>query len=303
MQRHSYLPICPIWACPLARNLSNQAALRSDFAEPISLKPLDGFIAFEVLWIFLDLWLCNIMVVWPWPWIFKVKFWKCFIWMGQLTWNEQDVSRLDVTPTLWLSTFRSPKTLTLDFQGQILKKWYLRNGMANWHRVKGMWVDRMLDPCCDFQLSPHQWPWPWIFKVKFWKSLILWMGWPIDTERKGCESIECLTHVVTFNVLLFHDPGLRFSMSNLEKKLYLRKGIADPHMERKGCGSIECYTHIVTSNFDLTHDLDLGFWRLENWNCCNLWMGGSTHLKWKGCELYMMLDAQWDWPWATVHGK
>ena len=55
LQRHSYLPICPIWACPWAKNLSNQAALGSDFAEPISLKPLDGFIPFEVLWNCLDL--------------------------------------------------------------------------------------------------------------------------------------------------------------------------------------------------------------------------------------------------------
>ena len=43
---HSYLAICPIWACPWAKNLSNQAALGPDFAEPISLKPLDGFIPF-----------------------------------------------------------------------------------------------------------------------------------------------------------------------------------------------------------------------------------------------------------------
>ena len=28
-------------------------------------------------------------------------------------------------------------TLTLDFQGQILKKSYLRNGMADWHGRKG----------------------------------------------------------------------------------------------------------------------------------------------------------------------
>ena len=51
---HSYLPICPIWACPLAQNLSNQAALGPDFAEPISLKPLDGFMPFQVLWNCLD---------------------------------------------------------------------------------------------------------------------------------------------------------------------------------------------------------------------------------------------------------
>ena len=55
VQRHSYLPICPIWACPWAKKLSNQAALGPDFVEPISLKPLDGFIPFEVLWNCLDL--------------------------------------------------------------------------------------------------------------------------------------------------------------------------------------------------------------------------------------------------------
>ena len=58
-------------------------------------------------------------------------------------------------------------TLTLDFQGQILKKSYRRNGMAHWNGTKGMWVDRMLDSHCDFKLWPHPWPWPWIFKVKY----------------------------------------------------------------------------------------------------------------------------------------
>ena len=54
--------------------------------------------------------------------------------------------------------FTSSMTLTLDFQGQILKKSNLRNGMADLYGIKGMWVD----PC---QL--------------------------IDMERKGYESIEC----------------------------------------------------------------------------------------------------------------
>ena len=58
---------------------------------------------------------------------------------------------------------------------------------------------------CDFQRSPQPWPWPWIFKVKFWKSRISGMGWLIDMEWKVCESIECWTHVVTFNVHLAHD--------------------------------------------------------------------------------------------------
>ena len=36
-------------------------------------------------------------------------------------------------------------TLTLDFQGQIFKMLYLRNGRADRHGAKGMWVDRIYD--------------------------------------------------------------------------------------------------------------------------------------------------------------
>ena len=113
--------------------------------------------------------------------------------------------------------FPSPMTFTLDFQGQILKKSYLRNWMADWHGIKGMWVDKMLEPCCDFQCPPHPWPWPWIFKVIFWKCCISGMGGPIDMERKGFESIGCYTHFVTFNFDLNHDLDLEFSRSNFEK--------------------------------------------------------------------------------------
>ena len=106
-----------------------------------------------------------------------------------------------------------------DFQGQILKMLYLRNVRNDWHGTKGMWVDRMLHPLCDFQFWPQPWLWPWIFMVKFWKSGISGMGWPIDMESKGCESIECCTHVVTFNFPLTHDLDLGFSTSNFEKVL------------------------------------------------------------------------------------
>ena len=107
-------------------------------------------------------------------------------------------------------------TLTLDFQGQILKMLYLRNGRADWHWTKGMWIDRMLHPLCNFQRSPHLWPWPSIFKVKFWNSRISGMGWLIDMERKGCESIGCCIHFVTFIVHLTHYLDLGFSRSNFE---------------------------------------------------------------------------------------
>ena len=105
----------------------------------------------------------------------------------------------------WISTIRSSMelsrpvvvqhqghlTLTLDFQGQILKMLYLRNWRADWHGTKGKWVDRMLDPHCDFELWSHPWVWPLIFKVKFWISHNSGMGCPIDIEQKGSESIGC----------------------------------------------------------------------------------------------------------------
>ena len=64
---------------PIGQKLVTSAALGPDFPEPMSLKPLDGFILFEVLWNCLDLYLCTIMVICPSLWIFKVKLWKCCI--------------------------------------------------------------------------------------------------------------------------------------------------------------------------------------------------------------------------------
>ena len=84
--------------------------------------------------------------------------------------------------------------------------------MPDWHRTKWMWDDWMLDPCCDFQLWPHPWHWPWIFNVKFWNGCIPRMGGPIDMERKGYESIGCYTYCVA----LTRDLDLGFSRSNFE---------------------------------------------------------------------------------------
>ena len=47
-------------------------------------------------------------------------------------------------------------TLTLDFQGQILKMLYLRNGKADQHGMKGIGVDKMSYLVCDLEL----WLWP-----------------------------------------------------------------------------------------------------------------------------------------------
>ena len=147
-------------------------------------------------------------------------------------------------------------TLTLDFQGQILKMLYLMNWRADWHGTKGMWVDRMLDSHCDFELWPHPWPWPWIFKVNFLNSCISWTGRLINMEWKGYESIGCYTYYVT----LSYDFNLGIWRSNFKKSsiIVIRVWI---DMKPKGCESIGCWTQVVTLNFVLTHDLDLGFSR------------------------------------------
>ena len=122
-------------------------------------------------------------------------------------------------------------TLTLDFQGQILKMLYLGNGRADWHGTKGMWVDRMLDSLCDFELWPHAWP--WIFKVNFLNSCISGMGGPINMEWKGYESIGCYSYYVT----LSYDFDLGFWRSNFEKALII--GIRG-WIDIKGYESIGC---------------------------------------------------------------
>ena len=108
------------------------------------------------------------------PWFSRSNFEKVITqeWDAWSTWNERDVSRLNVGPMLWLSTLTSPMTWTLNFQRQILKLLNPRNGRVDQHGTKGMWVDRVLYLLCDLEL----WPWPWIFTVKFKKMLYLGNG-------------------------------------------------------------------------------------------------------------------------------
>ena len=137
-------------------------------------------------------------------------------------------------------------TLTLNFQCQILKLLYLRNGRTDQYETKAMWVDRMSYLLCDLEL----WPWPWVFKVKFWKNLCRRNGrvdWP------------------------------------WKKRIWIDRML---------------WLWTLTSLMTLTLEFQLKYW-----NCCISGMGGLTDLEWKGCELDMMLGAEWDWPRATLHDK
>ena len=150
-------------------------------------------------------------------------------------------------------------TLTLDYQGQILKMLYLMNERVDWHGTKGMWVDRMLHPlCCDFQHSPHQWPWPWIFKVRFWKSHISGIGWPDWHGIKEMWVDRILDPCCDFQFAPNPWPWPWIFKVKFWKCCI--SGMGGPiNIERKGCESIGSYTHFVTLNFHLNHGLDLGF--------------------------------------------
>ena len=83
--------------------------------------------------------------------------------------------------------------------------------MVNWHGMKVIWVDRMLDPL---------WPWAMTltlyFQGQILKSHILGIRWLIDMEQKGCESMRSWTHFVTLNFNLTNDLNLGFPRSNFE---------------------------------------------------------------------------------------
>ena len=70
-------------------------------------------------------------------------------------------------------------TLTLDFEGQILKKLYHRKKRMDSHETKRMQVDRMLDPSCDFDLTHDL---DLGFSRSNFNSHILGMGRWIDFE-------------------------------------------------------------------------------------------------------------------------
>ena len=118
-------------------------------------------------------------------------------------------------------------TLTLDFGRRILKWAYLRNGGADCHGTKGMWVDRMQDPKVTLTL---------FFQGQILKNCFWGMGGLIDIKVKGYESIGCWTHYMTLNFDLTHDLDLGFSRSII-KKLYLWNGMAYWHgMKRMWVG-------------------------------------------------------------------
>ena len=161
----------------------------------------------------------------PWPWILKVRVWNSYIsGIGRANWH--------VTKGIWVHTMSDPLSelqlwpwpwiIKVKFWSRrILRmKWPIDIERKECQSTKGMSVHRMLDALCYLELLPQQWPWPWIFKVKFWNNHISGMGGLLDMERKGCESIGSWTHFGTFIYETSdYDLVLGFSRSNFETVL------------------------------------------------------------------------------------
>ena len=100
---------------------------------------------------------------------------------------EQKVCKLIEYGT-YVVTFNIHLTHDLDlgFSRSNFEKLISQEWDADWHGSKGMWVNRMLDPC-DFHLWSHPWHWPWIFKVKYWNCCTSGIVGSTHLEWKGCE--------------------------------------------------------------------------------------------------------------------
>ena len=101
--------------------------------------------------------------LWPWPWIFKVKYRICYISAknGPIATKQ----KTNISIELQASNVTNGFDLDHDFDLWILK-------------VK-----------CDLDLWPHTWPWPWIFMVKFRNSCISeWEG-RLTLLKGGCSRL------------------------------------------------------------------------------------------------------------------
>ena len=73
---------------------------------------------------------------------------------------------------LWLWTLTSPLTLTLDFQGKILKLLCLRNGRVDSLGMKGMWVGYDVGCTIRLTLGHGAWQIDWPSNGSMWNSYI-----------------------------------------------------------------------------------------------------------------------------------
>ena len=148
--------------------------------------------------------LCD-LELWHWPWIFKVNFWKCCIsgMGGPIDMEPNGRESMGYQTPLVTLNFDLTHELDLGFSRSNFEIAVSREGRAGQHETKGiwvsrmlyliwdlelrMWVDRMLDPSCDFKLWPDPMTFNFDFQGQIFNSHILGIGRSIDLEWNRCE--------------------------------------------------------------------------------------------------------------------
>ena len=128
-------------------------------------------------------------------------------------------------------------TLIMNFQGQIFRTLYPMNGVAGWHGTKGMWVNRMLGPLCELELTLSLVFQGHIFKKPLPKNgMADWHGtngtWVNRMSDPFCD------------VELWPSPWLWPWIFKVKFWTVRISGMSvSIYMEWKGCDSIRCWTY------------------------------------------------------------
>ena len=163
--------------------------------------------------------------------------------------NWREITGVDCIITIWQICTKKYFPRFVFFANILLVISLERLGWFTWHERKC--IKWMLGHLCDLDLWPHTWPWPWIFKVKFWNShnylrnatAVRWM------EQKGCKWMEFGP-----TVWLWTHDWQPLLIAHWAKSLLILA------TEWKGYESIKCWTHYLALNFNLSHDLGIEFW-------------------------------------------
>ena len=155
---------------------------------------------------------------WPWPWIFKVKYGICYISAknGPIATERKANISIELQglkcdyqvwpwpwPWPWIFKVKYGISYISAKSGPIgtKRKANISIELQASNVTNGFDLDHNLDLWNlkvkrDLDHSPHTWPWPWIFLVKFLSSCISeWEG--RLTLHKGCGSRSFMTMTVT----------------------------------------------------------------------------------------------------------
>ena len=168
-------------------------------------------------------------LLWPWPWIFKVKYGICYISAGNglIARNEKQTFRLNSRPQIWPLGLTLAMTLTLNFQGQTWILLYLTPKWSDYHETQSKHIDWTLglsNVTIGFDLG-HD------LDLEFSKSdMKSTIPQPkmvrLPRNEKQTYRSNTMPQMWPWNFDLGHD--LEFSRSNMDL-LYLRQKWSDCH--------------------------------------------------------------------------